>query len=119
MVWGNQSSQEENMVLNKILTGIPITEPINPLGELTDTHKEIVESLLDAIRSQWKAMNGTSNEGLRTTFLQREGKLEEEDEQFYLKVASGPFDMLLDQIPWNYNQVKLSWMQKILITEWR
>jgi hypothetical protein len=119
LVWGQELNEEQTMVLNKVLTGICITEPMNLKGTIPKTHKEIVESLLNAVRSQWKVMSGTSNEGLRTTFLQREGKLVEESEQFYLKVASGTFDMLLDQIPWSINQVKLSWMKKILITEWR
>lgn len=119
LVWGEETGEENNMILNKVLAGIAITEPLNLNGEIAKEHKAIAESLLDAVRSQWKAMNGTSNEGLRTTFLQREGKLEEEEEQYFLKVAGGTFDMLLDQVPWNMNQIKLSWMRKILITEWR
>ena len=119
VVLGEDSREEHIMVLNKVLTGIPITEPLNLQGEILQTHKETADSLLDAVREQWKALSGTSTEGLRTTFLQREGKLEEESEQYNLKVAGGTFDVLLDQIPWSISQVKLSWMPKILITEWR
>jgi hypothetical protein len=79
---------------------------------------EIVDGLLTAVTQQWSALRETSIDGLRESFLKRDGKLEEED-SFYLKIEQKPFDLLLDQIPWNISKIKLSWMPKILNVEWR
>ena len=96
-----------------------VTEPVERNVTLTDGDKETVNGLLSAITQQWTPLKGTSIDGLRTSFLQRDGKLEEEEEQYFLKIEQKAFDMLLDQIPWNISQIKLSWMEKILLIEWR
>ena len=36
-----------------------------------------------------------------------------------LAVKSGPFDMLLDRLPWSYSTIKLPWMHEVLYVDWR
>ena len=116
---GNTGKEEHELVINKLLCGMDVTEPVERNVTLTDGDKETVNGLLSAITQQWTPLKGTSIDGLRTSFLQRDGKLEEEEEQYFLKIEQKAFDMLLDQIPWNISQIKLSWMEKILLIEWR
>lgn len=116
---GETGKEEHELVINKLLCGMNVTDPVERNIELSDTDKEIVNGLLTAVTQQWKPLNGTSIEGLQLSFLQRDGKLEEENEQYFLRIEQKAFDMLLDQISWNITRIKLSWMQKMLIIEWR
>lgn len=116
---GETGKEEHGLVINKLLCGMTITDPIEKNVELTIEDKETVNGLLTAITQQWKPLSGTSIEGLQDSFLQREGKLEEEEEQYFLKIEQKAFDMLLDQISWNISNIKLSWMEKNIVIEWR
>lgn len=116
---GDTILEEHQLIIQKVLCGIPISEPIDTSIEISPTNKELVDSLLMAVTQQWPPLNNTSIEGLRESFLLREGKLEEMEDMINLKVEQKPFDMLLDQIPWNISKIKLSWMPKILQVEWR
>lgn len=116
---GKTGKEEHELVINKLLCGMNVTDPVERNIELSDTDKEIVNGLLTAVTQQWKPLNGTSIEGLQLSFLQRDGKLEEENEQYFLRIEQKAFDMLLDQISWNITRIKLRWMQKMLIIEWR
>ncbi|MFZ5839180.1 MAG: contractile injection system tape measure protein, partial [Pseudomonadota bacterium] len=79
----------------------------------------IIDGLLNAIISHWNSLGSTSIEGLRTTFIQREGQLLDEEKQWQLSVIPGAFDMLLDQIPWSFQTIKFPWMDKPLFVTWR
>jgi hypothetical protein len=79
----------------------------------------MVEGLLSSLIAQWSILGRTSIAGLRESFLQREGALEETDESWRLRVEPRSFDMLLDRIPWGFNPLKLPWMAKVLHVEWR
>jgi len=116
---GSVGKEEHELIIHKVLCGLQIADPITSVTELTDTEKETVNGLLHAITQQWTALNNTSIEGLRASFLIRMGKLEEDEDAFHLKIDQKAYDMLLDQIPWNITQIKLSWMEKILQVEWR
>ncbi len=117
--FGHNEYQEHDLVINKVLCGMELSDTIDRSIYLSDSEKDIVNSLLKAVTQQWGALKETSISGLRETFLQRFGRLEEEEEQYYLKVEKKAFDMLLDQIPWNISTIKLSWMKKMLVVEWR
>ncbi|WP_417591691.1 contractile injection system tape measure protein [Owenweeksia hongkongensis] len=110
---------EEDMIMAKVLCGLGLQSPIDRMLTLKEDEKEIVNGMLAAVTQQWKALNNTSVEGLQYSFLQREAKLMEEEEQYYMRVEQKSFDMLLDQLPWSIGRVKMSWMQKTLVTEWR
>ena len=116
---GNESSEEHELSIHKILCGLKLTEPIENFSTITDDEKDICDGLLKAITEHWTPLKDTSIDGLRTSFLQREGKLEEEEDAFFLQVEQKSYDMLLDQIPWNITKIKLSWMTKILNVQWR
>ena len=67
----------------------------------------------------WPVLKGTSVEGVKETFMTREGKLTELEDSWQLQVEKQSFDMLLDYIQWKINLVKLTWMHKPIYVEWR
>ncbi len=86
---------------------------------LSDEEKQLVDGLLSSVIQQWSILKNTSIAGLRETFLQREGKLEIEEEANMLYVEAKSFDMLLDHIPWTISKLKFSWMKKVILVQWR
>ncbi|MCF7483158.1 hypothetical protein L3V31_15705 [Vibrio sp. J1-1] len=119
MVDGRSKAPEYVLPLNKILCGIPISTPIPSQVDLPNGAVSMIDGLLNAIISHWSALGSTSIEGLRTTFIQREGQLLDEEKQWQLSVIPGAFDMLLDQIPWSFQTIKFPWMDKPLFVMWR
>lgn len=115
---GKKKTAEYQLQLNKILCGMSVVETIHPSVRLTKKEMEEAGQLLEAVLEHWKALKGTSIDGLRTSFLQRKGILEEDDLKYTLRVEKQGFDVLLNMIPWGYTLIKLPWMKKHLQVEW-
>ncbi|MDB4286143.1 contractile injection system tape measure protein, partial [bacterium] len=110
---------EHLLLLNKVICGMPLEQPI-PLGiELTDDERKISEHLLLGVLQNWPMMKTSSIDTLRGGFLMREGLLLETEENWILRIPPGPYDMILDTLPWSTSMIKLSWMEKILQAEWK
>ncbi|MCG2590566.1 contractile injection system tape measure protein [Rhodohalobacter sulfatireducens] len=119
IVTGYENVEEHALVLQKLLSGLPIQKPVDPLDELTEQEIEISESMLNALLSNWPGLEHTTIDALRETFLQREGRLQEEDGQWTLSVEIKSVDVLIDRIPWSIGVIKLPWMKNVLKVEWR
>ncbi|MGA2889706.1 MAG: contractile injection system tape measure protein [Terracidiphilus sp.] len=119
LVDGSLDSPEYLLPLNKILCGLRPDEPIKNGIMLTQTEKDATESLLHAMIAHWSILGSTSVQGLRESFLQREGRLSFQNDAWRLLVQPRAFDMLLDKLPWGFKVVKYSWMQSTLYVEWR
>jgi hypothetical protein len=119
---GHARSEEHAWVLNKMLCGMPIDEPVPPAAPLDDV-RATLDGLIAAVIAHWGALGRTSHDGLRRTFLQRIGRLVEHEahvgEHWRMKVQPGPFDVLLDRLPWGYGTIKLPWMKGALHVDWR
>ncbi|WP_050478905.1 contractile injection system tape measure protein [Herbaspirillum rhizosphaerae] len=109
---------EYQLTLNKLLCGIPLQAPIVAEIEVTPQERELVEQLLTVMISHWSAIGNTSIQGLRETFLQREGYLSRKEDAWRLQVPKRTFDMLLDKLPWSISTIRLPWMETILWVEW-
>lgn len=121
MATGERGTNEEDLLLNKILCNWPLEEPLVLLEPLPTEARQEAENLLLAVIAQWTALKKTSIENLRHTFLQREGKLiQGPDGGWHLYIERQTLDVLLDRLPpgWGYSMVKLPWMQQILYVEW-
>lgn len=118
IVNGLQQQQEYELLLPKILCGVGTEEAINtsvlPDNEMLSEADEMLKSLIE----YWTVLKGTSVDGLRDSFLKRDGKLSFKNNEWLLQVEQKAYDMLLQQIPWNYNWIKLPWMPALLKTEW-
>lgn len=116
---GAQESPEHQLVLNKLLCGLAIEAPLACEATLAQAQAGIVDSMLKGMLAHWKALGATTVEGLRETFLQRAGRLVRHEEHWELLVDAGPFDMLLDQLPWGFSMLKYPWMERRIHVQWR
>jgi hypothetical protein len=112
------ASEEHELVLNKILCGIPIDTPIEYGITITEAEAEMSDSLLKAVITQWTALKNSSLDGLRGGFLIREGKLTKKKDKWLLQVEKRTYDILLGKMPWGVSMIKISWMPKMLTVEW-
>lgn len=118
-VFGNEEFPEYKLQLNKLLTNFKTGVPIPRKSVLTDEDRAVVDSMLEGVLQNWGRLTNTTVAGLQEGFLRREGRLEELEDTHLLTVESKGYDMLLDQVPWNFRTVKFSWMQKAIQVKWR
>jgi hypothetical protein len=118
-VFGNLPFDETDTILFKLLCGMAPEEPLEIDNALSEEDGQLINGLLASIIQQWSILKSTSVEGLRETFLKREGKLQIEEEEYVLDVESKTYDMLLDHIPWSISKIKFSWMKKMILVQWR
>jgi len=118
-VTGKTEPEEPELLLNKIICGMDIHTPISGVISLELEERELIDGLLKAIISHWSTIGNTSVEGLRGSFLCRQGRVTIEEDKYVLVVEEKTYDMLLDNIPWTIGQLKLSWMQKLVEVIWR
>jgi len=116
---GESEFPEEELGLAKFLCSWPHGKPINRYLKFSSYEKEECDNLLISVISHWKALKNTSISGLQTSFLQREGILKKEEFGYTLYVEELTHDILLQQLPWSYSVVKLSWMSEMLSVQWR
>lgn len=116
---GDEEVYEFELGLTKVLLGL---EPEMPLsvceGLLGQQDREEGEALLRSVVTHWSVLKSTSVDGFRSAFLQRRGMLHREEYGWKLNVERGPFDMLLDYLPWSIGIVRLPWMKKPVYVEW-
>jgi len=119
LVTGGEETAEPALALNKLLCGMPLSTPIVRRVGITDDEKTVLEGLLIGVLHNWAPLKSTSIDGLRESFLCRDGVLRITDDGYSLHVESKPFDMLLDQLPWNFTFIKFPWMAQSIQVEWR
>ncbi|GAB59477.1 contractile injection system tape measure protein [Rheinheimera nanhaiensis] len=107
--------------LSMLLNGC---EPPCPGGldlQLRDSACELADSLLCGIIAQWPKLASSSVSTLRECFLQRSGSLCQlgNGTGWQLQLQSGPYDMLLDGLPWSFSLIRYHWMQGELYVHWR
>ena len=119
LVWGARKTYEYNLSFNKVLAGMEPQEVVNSSLVLTDEERLVADSLLGSVIQHWSILKNTTIDGLRTSFLQRNGKICDEDGGWQLHVETKPFDMLIDKLPWSLSIIKFSWMEKPVYTQWR
>lgn len=109
---------EYDLVLNKLLVGMPLDQLVTPIIDVTQDEKDMSTSLLMGIINNWERMQNTTITGLRETFLQREGLLKIKEELYELYIERKGLDVLLEGITWNITILNLSWMDKPLQINW-
>lgn len=104
--------------LNKILTGYPLEEPLPYEITMTKKEEDISNALLKNVIRQWNALKGGSIDGLRGSFLIRDGILAPSTNGWLLTVQNKAYDILMDKLPWGIGMIKLSWAPYVLNVEW-
>lgn len=118
-VTGKEYPAEFELVLPKILCGLKLQDAVAAGTELSPSQKSEADDMLRSVIEHWKVLGNTSVEGLRCSFLQREGKITRlEKGAWQLMVQQEGYDMLLQQLPWSIGIIRLPWMEQNLITHW-
>ncbi|UPK66974.1 contractile injection system tape measure protein [Chitinophaga filiformis] len=118
LVDDGKEQQEHALLLNKTLCNMPWEEPLLPDIEITDTEKALARSLIGAAIQQWPKMHNSSVDSFRASFLQREGRLWQTEEAWFLHVQQRSYDIILQTLPWSYGMMRFAWLPKMLYTEW-
>jgi hypothetical protein len=115
---GEREVPEWKLTLPKILAGL---DPGHHCETEMKPDKVLdfqIDELLQSVIGHWKELKRTSPEGLRNTFLIRDGILHYKNGFYYLYVQEQTVDILLAFVSWNYQTLKLDWMKQILFVEW-
>jgi hypothetical protein len=115
---GEDTVQEYEMVLPKLLCAIPFNWPLDHSIDLTNEEKFEAEALLQAVLEHWGALGNTTPDGLRGNFLVRDGKLLKTESGWRVQIERKTLDILLDRLPWGIGLVKMPWMPELLMVEW-
>lgn len=116
---GSVNLEEFELVLPKILCGLSPQEPISTKSfHISNAIKKETENMLGSVIEYWNILQSTSINGLRESFLRREGKLNFNGNEWKLTVEQKPYDLLLDHLPWNFSMIQLPWMNHLLKTQW-
>lgn len=115
---GEKHCPEFNLTLEKLLCGVPLEEPIPIAISFSDEEMKEAVLLLQSVIEHWQALKKTSVEGLRETFLKREGIITRSDGNWQLQVERKTVDVLLDKIPWGFSMVMLPWNDYLIYVEW-
>jgi hypothetical protein len=115
---GLAATEEQHLVLNKVLCGLAPPAPIELGIELTLEQEATADSLIEAIINYWPAIGSSSIDGFRGNWLVRNGLLSQSDDSWALVIEKRPYDLLLQSAPFSYNLIKLPWMTKALYVTW-
>ena len=92
--------------------------PVFNKTEITGHEINECEDLLNSVIQNWSVLKNTTTEGLRESFLQRSGKMTEQEDQFIIQPEQRSIDLLLEYIPWTFRMIRLPWMKKAVEIEW-
>ncbi len=118
LVTGETRHPEHLLIFNKLICGLPLQTPLPLELNISKEEKEESEDLLTSVITNWSVLKNTSIEGLRTSFLKRQGKLSLLEDGWRLDVEERPYDMLLEHLPWGINICTLPWNDYFIYTEW-
>jgi len=115
---GAMESFEPELLLPKLLCGLPPEWPVPAIFEPTELEQTEVTKLLASVIAHWTALGQTTPEGLRSSFLNRSGTLTLLENGWQLRVEKRGWDVLVQRIPWTFGLVKFSWMPQPILAEW-
>ena len=111
---GETQAQEYQLTLNKLLVGYPLHQTVAEITPSQD-HQQAADDLIVAVIGHWKQLKNTSRRGLRQAFLQRPGRLLEQEDYWQLHLEPATHDVLLGSLPWSYQITRHPWMIKPII----
>ncbi|MDD5754111.1 MAG: contractile injection system tape measure protein [Methylococcales bacterium] len=115
---GLAATEEQHLVLNKLLCGLLVSDPIELGFDLTPKDKTIADSLIEAVINYWSAIGSSSIDGFRGNWLIRNGLLRQNEGRWDLVVEKRPYDLLLQSSPFSFQLIKLPWMTTPLYVTW-
>jgi hypothetical protein len=119
IVLGTDTFPEHQLVLNKILTGIDISDALPNGFDITETEEDTINHMIKGIIQHWSALKNTSVDGFRESFMKREGIIYSNDKGWNLTVEQRGYDVLIDRLPWSFVTTRHKWMNNTLFVKWR
>lgn len=115
---GKSVVPEYELILEKLLCGISIQQPVPLDSELTLSEMQEADEMLNAVVGHWTVLKSVA--GLREGFFEREGILQDMGSTWLLRVERKSYDMLFDHRPppWGFRVLRFSWNPKVVETEW-
>ncbi len=118
LVFGLENPEETELVFNKILCGLPWQDPLPLDIRLSEEEKETCISLLEGTINNWPLLKNSSPDNLRGTFLIREGRIQDTEEAWELRVEPRGFDVMLKHLPWGISLIHYPWLEKVITVQW-
>lgn len=116
---GSEHCSEFDLGMIKILLGVSLDSPLAiARGLLTKSDKVEADALLQSIISHWSVLGKLSADGLRQSFLDRSGLINETEDFWSLTFERVGHDVLLNRLPWNISLIALPWIQKPINVTW-
>jgi hypothetical protein len=117
ITFGRVDVAEYELVLAKVLCGVELEEPLEPV-QLEDDDVAACDALLRAVLEHWTALRSSSPDWLREQFFLREGKLERTDSGWLLTIERHAQDVLLARLPWGFGVVAPAWLSERIFVHW-
>lgn len=117
-LYSDEQPEESELVLNKLLCGLPIEQPVDIFYRPETALLEECRNLLLSVISHWQQLKNTSAEGLQNTFLLREGRITIDMDLLHLMVERSGVDVLLGSLPWGIGTIRTPFMKQFLNVEW-
>ncbi len=118
LMFGSEGLREYDLVLAKVLCGLALEEPLEPV-QLDNDDVAACDAVVRAVLEHWTALRSSSPEWLRQQFLLRNGKLESVDAGYLLTIERRAQDVLLARLPWGLGVVGLPWLADRIFVRWR
>jgi hypothetical protein len=110
---------EEKMVFNKLLVGLPLEQPLEPLTEpINQDEIDTCEYVMQTLCEKWSVMKSAGPDYMRKTFLMREGRLRANGDGWIIRVEQTGIDILKNKIPWATNPIRLPWLTYLIDVDW-
>lgn len=105
-------------LLNVICNRFP-DDPTPTDSVLSDDEKTTIDALIQMIIVSWEGIGNSSIPQFRGNWLVRSGRLiSESNGEWSLVVETRPYDILLQQAPFNFSVVQLPWMERSITVSW-
>lgn len=118
LICGQSHSEEHHLMLNKVLCGLPLSQPLEGGIDIDSKEADIIHSLIQAVAQYWPAIGKTSVVGFQGNWLVRGGTLTEKSEHWDLVVERRSYDILIRRSSLSYTIVRLPWMGKPIYVTW-
>ncbi len=115
----HKDSFEHLMLLNKLICGVNILFPVGKNYPISEPEKKEINLLLEAVIQNWAIIKNTSIEGLQESFIRRKGILEQNQNDWILRVETKGIDILLENLPWNIRFISFPWNDFIIYVDWQ
>ena len=115
----DEPHHNHNLLLEKVLCGLPIGYALPSEWKPTEKEKEEKEALLQAVCEYWRPLARSSTSALCSSFILRPGTLERFEDTWTIRVEGRTIDILMDDLPWELSILLLPWLEKPIAVEWQ